>query len=296
MARKGKSAQPTVAVEITAERVIAARAARDRGALDAYSVRALPEGAVTPNLQNANIAGRTEVAQAISAALAGLGARPRDVTVVVPDAAARVMIMDFDTFPEREQEALPLIRFRLKKLLPFDAERATVSYQAYRNGAVRVVAAVAASGVLEEYEDVVRSCGCNPGVVLPSVVAALGLVDASQPTLLIKSDAGTASVAIADQDELRLVRTLAGDSFASPEQVADEVHPLLVFFQDTFGSRIERLLLAGNLHVETVRPMLEAQTGARVQELVSGSLLGGSGGAQVLPGALAGVAGALLQL
>ena len=48
--------------------------------------------------------------------------RWRDVTVVVPDAAVRVLLLDFDQLPSKAAEALPVVRFRLKKLLPFDAD------------------------------------------------------------------------------------------------------------------------------------------------------------------------------
>ncbi len=51
------------------------------------------------------------------------------MTVVVPDAAVRVLLLDFDQLPSKIAEALPVVRFRLKKLLPFDADTAAVSYQ-----------------------------------------------------------------------------------------------------------------------------------------------------------------------
>ncbi len=73
------------------------------------------------------------VAAAVRSALDGVvsrtGERGRDVTVVVPDGAARVLLLDFDQLPGKLAEALPVVRFRLKKLLPFDADDAAVSYQ-----------------------------------------------------------------------------------------------------------------------------------------------------------------------
>lgn len=294
MASNAKVARPAVAIEIAAERVVAARASQDRSAVELYAARPLAPGALLPHLQEQNIHDPSALAQALAAVLESVGPRGRDVVLVIPDAAARVMLMEFDTFPEREEDALSLLRFRLKKLLPFDADRATISYQASRNGAVRVVTAVAASSVLEEYESVLRGAGVYPGVVLPSLAASLGLVDGARPTLLIKADAGTISVAIADHGELRLVRTLEGEPPDTPEQLADDVHPMLVFFEDTFGARIERVVVAGSLRADRVGGALAAQTGAQVEDLVSSAIAGS--GSQVPPGALAGVAGALLEL
>ena len=294
MSSNAKPVRPNVAIEIAADRVVGARASQARNSVELYAARPLAAGAVVPGLQEQNIHDRTAVSQALSAVLESIGPKGRDVTLVIPDAVARVMLMEFDTFPDRQEDAVSLLRFRLKKLLPFDADRAAISYEATRNGAIRVVTAVAASNVLEEYESMLRDAGVNPGVVLPSLAASLGLVDGTQPTLLIKADTGTVSVAIADKRELRLVRTLEGSAPASPEQLADDIHPMLVFFEDTFGARIQRVVVAGSLRADAVGAALAAQTGARVEDLVSSSVAGS--GSQLPAGALAGVAGAVLEL
>jgi type IV pilus assembly protein PilM len=290
--RNQSGSRPPLACEITAERVIAARASsQDRASLDTFSVRALPAGAVTPSLMPQNVSNGAALRQAIEGAMAAVSPRQRDVAVVLPDAAVPVVLMDFESLPEREQDAAPLVRFRLKKLLPFDAERALISYQASRSvTGVRVVVAVAMSAVVEEYEAAFRDVGFNPGVVLPSIVAALGAVDAAQPTLVIKVDVATTSVAIADQGELLLVRTVAnGSSTVTPEELADDVYPLLVFFQDTYAARIQRVLVGGAWFGDALRAPLEQQTGVRVEELVSN----GTGTTAIPRGALAGVVGAL---
>ncbi len=286
-----QSGRPPLACEVTAEHVIAGRAGG--GAVEALTSRALPAGAVVPSLANANVANSGALRQAITEAFDTVGAPVRDVTVVLPDAAARMMLLDFDTLPERESEAEPLIRFRLKKLLPFDADRAALSFQPFRTGTnVRVAVAVTLASVVEEYEQAFRDAGFVPGVILPSLAAALGLVDAPQPTLLLKADQGTTSVAIVEGDELRLVRTIE-TGHAAPaqaEELMDELHPLLVFYQDNYGASIQRVLVAGAVAPDRLRAQLESHNGTRVQELV-GSAAGAGG---TLPrGMLAGVLGAL---
>ncbi len=287
--RSPSRSRPPLACEITAERVIAARASQDRSSLDTFSVRALPTGTLAPSLTSQNVSNGAALRQAIEGAMAAVSPRQRDL----PDAAVPVVLMDFESLPEREQEAAPLVRFRLKKLLPFDADRALISYQASRSATgVKVVVALAMATVVEEYEAAFRDIGFNPGVVLPSIVASLGAVDASQPTLVIKVDAATTSVAIADQGELLLVRPVTnGAGVVTPEQVADDVYPLLIFFQDTYAARIQRVLVGGASFVDSLRAPLEQQTGVRVEELVSGI---GAGITNSIPrGALAGVVGAL---
>ncbi len=89
--------------------------------------------------------------------------------------------------------------------------------------------------------------GFNPGVVLPSTLAALGAADGKKPTMVIKVDAHTTSIAILNEDQLQLFRTLenARGVTITGEQLAEEVYPSVVFFQDTYHLNIERIYVAG---------------------------------------------------
>jgi len=194
--------RPRLAVEVRAEGVVAARAEDATALLTAVARGDLPEGAVTPGLKVGNIADKAAVVAAVRRALdavAGTGReRLRDVTVVVPDSAVRVLFVDFDQLPSKAAEALPVVRFRLKKLLPFDADDAMVSYQVMSNekNAVKLLAVAMPKAVLEEYEAVVLAAGYTPGAVLPSTLAALaGLDEVAAPVLVV--NAGTAAVTTA---------------------------------------------------------------------------------------------------
>jgi type IV pilus assembly protein PilM len=207
----------------------------------------------------------------------------------------RIVLLDFDALPERRQEADAVVRFRLKKSLPFDVEHASLSYHVSReNGIVRIVAAVAQASVVEEYESAFRDTGYHPGVVLPSMLASIGTVEAERATLVVKLDASTTTVAILDQGQLLLFRTLEnpGGGQVDGTQLAESVYPSLVFFQDTYGISVQRVLVAG-VPVQQIGTALEEQTGARVEELVSTSYLGTSA-SDSSRNMLAGVVGALL--
>jgi type IV pilus assembly protein PilM len=137
--------------------------------------------------------------------------RIRDVTVIVPDAAVRVLFVDFDQLPSKAAEALPVVRFRLKKLLPFDADEAMVSYQVMTTGkdSVKLLAVAMPKAVLEEYESAVLAAGYLPGAVLPSTLAALaGLDEAEAPVLVVNAGLGTVTTAIVQGGVLTLHRSV----------------------------------------------------------------------------------------
>ncbi len=161
-----------------------------------------------------------------------------------------------------------------------------------RRSQIRVVAAVTPRSVLEEYESLVRDAGYNPGTVLPSMLAALGLVDASRPTMVIKVEQGTTTFAIVDQNQLLLYRALDnGGSSVTGESLVDDVNTSLVYFEDRYGVNVDRVLVTG---VQSPQDLQEAlASNIRVEELVSSSAAGVAAG-NVNKSVLAGVAGALV--
>jgi type IV pilus assembly protein PilM len=287
-----KERRARVACELDAANVVAARATANL--LDVSVIRALPPGAVIPSLTGANIPGREAVKTTVQEALAAVAGRARDIITVLPDAACRLTLLDLDALPAKRDDADAVVRFRLKKSLPFDVDRARVSWQAQRaGGKLTVLAAVTLTTVLEEYESVVREAGYSPGVVLPSMLAALGQVDASLPTLVIKIDATTTSVAVVANGVVLLVRTLDHASGRQPggAQLAEDVYPSLVFFQDTYGAKVENILVSGLAEFEELNAALADIAGVRAQELVKITRLGVAGAPQ--RAALGAVAGAL---
>lgn len=297
-AKKQKALRPRLACEITLDRVIAARASDRLPRIEMFTSRELPAGAVAPGLSGPNVLNGEALRTAIKGALGAVSGNLQDVIVIVADAAIRVLLLDFEAMPDKAQEIEAVIRFRLKKSLPFDVDEAAISYDLKRGkDVVRVVAAVSPRGIIEEYESAVRDAGYAPGVVLPSSLAALGTVEGERPTLLLKVDPTNIIIAAAEHQELRLVRTLDNPNGAnvSAEELAEGVLPSIVFFEDSFAAHVEQIYVGGVERMDQVGPLLHEHTGARVQELAPElSLEQNLSGEHLSPSLMAGIAGALL--
>lgn len=295
MAQTGKfTRRPRVACEISAGQIFVARMADTSSQVEVLLTRAIPPEAVLPSLTNPNIVDPGAVRTVLADALAAAAGRTRDVSLVVPDAAVRVVLLEFDTLPEKKAEADAVVRFRLKRSLPFEVENAALSYHVERSGAeLRLVAAVMLNSVLQEYENVVRDCGYMPGVVLPSTLAALGNIEDGVPTMAVNVAQGTTTIAILENDSLLLYRTLDHDAGLSPERLAETVYPSVVFFQDTYGRPVQRILLAGIDPVQGSADVLAAETGVQVAELANPAIP--DTGSTVNRGRLSGLMGALVQ-
>jgi type IV pilus assembly protein PilM len=269
----GKSkavARPRVACEIASDRVMAGRAS-ERGAIVEHVSAELPPGALVADLTEPNLRDRNAVFRVLHEALEAVSGRDTDVIAVLPDAAARVVLLDFDSLPANRKEAEAVVRFRLKKALPFDVDKSQVSYHAHTaDSTVRVVAAVALSSVVEEYESLFREAGYDPGFVMPSTLATLGAVGGDQPTLVVKVDSRTISIAILSGGQLLQFRSLENPhgTAVTGEKLAEDVYPSVVFFQDTYQLNIKEILISGIPEPLHAAPALEAQTGAEVLDLV----------------------------
>ena len=234
--------RPRLACEVRADGVVAARAEDATAVLQAVARVSLTEGIVLPQFhpdpaaaENGTepgsvaggvreTAGREALVGALRTALEQVGQRGRDVTLVVPDAAVRVLLLDFDALPAKAAEALPVVRFRLKKLLPFDADGAAVSYQvmATTRAGLQVLAVAMPREVQAEYERLVREAGFEPGAVLPSTLAALaGLAEGETPMLVVNAGLEGVTTAIVKSGVLLLHRTvdLGGEAGAGAVRV-----------------------------------------------------------------------------
>jgi type IV pilus assembly protein PilM len=220
-----------------------------RGAETVLAFAPLPEGALTPGLKVPNFSDRAAVVAALESALSATNARDRAVTLVIPDAAARVLLVDFETLPTRRQEILPVIRFRLRKMVPFEVENAAVSYQimAQKPGHVSLLVTVMPGDVLEEYEAVVREAGYEPGSVLPSTLATVGGLDAVGAALMVNYTHASVTTTVTNGNEMLLHRTmdLPADEKAREEEMAQAVITALAWYEDTLKATPEKLHYAG---------------------------------------------------
>ena len=241
--------RPPAAVEITPEGVLAA-ALPAAGQDAVYAFEPLPPGALLPGIGEPNMRAPEAVAAAIRSALDQVSPHSRAVTVVIPDTVVRVFVLDFDALPGKPAEAYPVLRFRLRKMVPFDVEHAGLSYQVLieKKDETKVLAAVLPGPVLAEYETAVRSAGYEPGAVLPSSLAALAAIDSLEAVLVANISPLALTTSISNGQDLLLYRTL--DLPENPVVRLDEVRRgvavAAAYFEDKLGAAPSRLYFAGH--------------------------------------------------
>jgi type IV pilus assembly protein PilM len=240
--------RPPAAVEISPLGVLAA-ALPGMGQKPVYAYLPLPIGALLPGIGEPNIRMQEAVTGAIRSALGQVSPRTHSVTLVLPDTVVRVFMLDFDALPSKTDEVFSVLRFRLRKMVPFEIEHASISYQVLGQTETecKVLAAVIPGSILQEYEAVVRSAGYEPGAVLPSGLAALSALDSMEAVLIANLTPLALTTSITNGQDLLLYRTL--DLPEDPTQRVSEVQRGIAvaaaYFEDILQVRPQRLKYTG---------------------------------------------------
>ncbi|MFZ0589223.1 MAG: hypothetical protein WAM39_01955 [Bryobacteraceae bacterium] len=218
--------------------------------------------------------------------------RRAKAALVIPDYAARLSVLDFEELPNDLEQLLALIRFRLRKSVPFAIDEAQVScsiqWSDPQQKKLEVLAAAIARPVLEEYETLLRGRGFQPGLVVPSSIAALPLC--SQPsrdregadvlqagalTLFAKLGGSVLSILLIENGLVRVVRCVDLSSEESrpeeePAVITTLVQQTLAFAEDELVRPVKRLLLCGfGSMIEELSPAFESEFGVSCEPLLS---------------------------
>ncbi|MES1258590.1 MAG: hypothetical protein ABUS51_09170 [Acidobacteriota bacterium] len=207
---------------------------------------ALPAGILVPSPVKDNVQDMAAFSEAVAKLIPPSAARGRrTAALILPDNSLRLAVVDFETLPDKEEERLALIKFRLRKTLPFDIDAAALSY--FVQGAKKVVAAVAPVEIVARYEAPFRAAGLQPGLVTSSSLAMLELVPAKGSLLVAHLSPGALTVLALNNGVLTIARSLELAPHTSDplEEISADLYPTLVYIEDQTGVRPEKVLLAG---------------------------------------------------
>jgi type IV pilus assembly protein PilM len=191
-----------------------------------------------------------DVKAAVASVCGRLRSRDEDVALILPDTVIRVFLQHFEEFPRSAEEAVPMLRWKLKKSVPFESDETLISYmrQAPREAGVDVVTALARLRIIREYESLVEGIGLHPGVVLSSSLVAISLLEDEKPALLARISGSTLTTAIVRRGVLcgyRCTELPAYGANLTPQMLLEEIFPVAAYYQDTWHETIQSVRVAG---------------------------------------------------
>ena len=232
-----------MAFEVSEAGIAAARIGT-RAELDFYPLK---PGTLSVSPLKENVIDPDEFTMAVRAVANTQASRKRkDVALILPDYCTRMAVVDFDSFPSDPKEQVSLVRFRVKRSVPFDVDSAALSYwaQPAQGKKVDVVVVIAPLEIVSRYEAPFRTAGLMPGLVTTSSMAALDLAPEGGLSVMAKLTGRVLSVIVRDKSAVKLVRCLELPS-TELDDVAGVLLPTFVYIEDNLGGRAERLILCG---------------------------------------------------
>ena len=270
---------PAVAVSIAPEQVAAVHveAGRKGPLMRGHARLPLPAGAVTPAVQGPNLADPAAVADALEGVLEGLARRPRRIGLLLPDAAAKVSMVRFASVPARAADLDPMLRWQVRKTVPFDVDEAQVDWMPGRTtagGEQEFVTVLAHRAVVEEYERVCAAAGMHAGLVdllgfsLIEAAVACGATDPTADWLLVHVGGGSSTLAVVRDRHPLLFRTVADGQ--PPDEL---VHQTAMYYEDRLGGGgLTHALIAGNgapHGLEAIRRAIEDRLAIAVEPIAN---------------------------
>jgi type IV pilus assembly protein PilM len=234
---------PGMAFEISEAGIAAARI----GSRAEMEFQALKTGTLEVSPLKENVIDPDDFSAAVQSLAGPQATRKRkDVALILPDYSIRMAVLDFDEFPSDVKEQLALVRFRLKRSVPFDVESAALGYwiQPSRNKKIEVLAAVAPLEIVARYEAPFRAAGLNPGFVTTSTLATLELAPEAGLSVVAKISGKVLTVPVRDKGQVRMVRCLEVPA-ATFEDIIAVLLPTFVYIEDNLGGRPDKLFLCG---------------------------------------------------
>jgi type IV pilus assembly protein PilM len=167
---------PGVGIEFRPDEIIVARFAHNgRGEMDLCIRAPIPPGVVDFSMLSPNLNEPEALGLFLGKLFEEAGVKGNRVGITLPDILARISLQELPETPRSRAEAEELLRFRLKKSLPFEVSEARLSYQAIPGSRPNFLTGIVHAEVVGQYETLFEGLGFHAGVIETSSLSLLKL-------------------------------------------------------------------------------------------------------------------------
>ena len=135
---------------------------------------------INPSLIDENIQDAENFKVGIRGLFKSAGINSRNISLALPDSSIKVSFLEFGDIPDDRGKIIELIKWNLKKTLPFPPDEASVDFQiidtpSKESRSYRLLVALTRKAVLAQYESLLNACNLYPDVIAPSSFAVYNL-------------------------------------------------------------------------------------------------------------------------
>ncbi|MCZ6599738.1 MAG: hypothetical protein O7A07_02745 [Acidobacteria bacterium] len=220
----------------------------------------LPEGTLTPGLSEPNFSAPAEASARLGRALDALPNRRKlnRISIVLPDACARVILLDLQAAPQSRRQVEQMIRWQVRKRVPFKLDDARMSIQRFPlpAGGERVAVVLGLERILAQYEQVVSALGLKPGLLDLATLNMANLCAQVRENQAAADAGDVALLNVADEEFSIFIlrrgvplfyrsRPLLHDPVRQPRECLGDVRRELItssaYYRDRLGGAEERI-------------------------------------------------------
>jgi type IV pilus assembly protein PilM len=170
---------PPVAFDIDHRSIAMVRIGRRKheSYIASWEVVELPPGVVELDFHSVRLTDPRLFSELVKKLVARDSTRIEEASLLLPDSYARVAILGLDQLPRRRREALEVIRWKIKKAVPFKVDGAAIDYMVLPGDGpgISVLAVITPQQVVEAFESIFGSMEIRTGLVDLSTLSLLNL-------------------------------------------------------------------------------------------------------------------------
>jgi type IV pilus assembly protein PilM len=124
-----------------------------------------PPDTVRLSIREPNIINPAAFSASIREAWLRMLTKEKRITLTLPDSIGRVLLVDLDTRFRNRQEGIDVIRWKLKKSLPFDIAQAHLDFQVLAerdDGSLLTLVSIIGRDIICQYEQCLETAGLEP--------------------------------------------------------------------------------------------------------------------------------------
>ena len=231
-------------IEVSQDYVMAIAGVMKNGGLTVYSCvsEQLPVDLISPSMNEENFRDRNAISQVFKRVCKDLPFKPKRVGLVVPDGIAKVSLLRFEQVPRRHSDLEKLIRWQMKRVIPFPIEEARVTYTPGRNIGINgqeFLVVAAKHEIVDQYEGLCAAIGAHAGIVDLATLSLLNFYlipgqQASGDWILVNTQAESTSIAIVRDSKVIFYRNSVDREILT---VANLVHQTVMYYQDHLSGK-----------------------------------------------------------
>lgn len=242
-----------------------------------------PENTLHVSLKEPNILEPDVFVDRVKAAHNLILSRSGKVSVSLPDSVGRLLLLDLEGRFKSRAEALDLIRWKLKKSIPFDLSDTHLDYQKLsvrENGEMSLLVAIVSKTVVSQYEELLVKAGLLPSKIdfnsfnLCRVFDRYLSLDVDS-VMISYYDSTLCIIAISQGvPEFVRIKDLSGTT-ATDSRVFMEINSSLMVCKNRFPDHLTRTVfcLAAPDVIQDFREMVEEATGSAATLLEAKSVV-----------------------